>query len=797
MFAVNGGAGRSARTFRLEGEHALTAIGLACASAVSVQTSLETRLSVKCDPPGHHTHHLAMMASASSPRACDRLHGGSIDYVACAAMARVLPRILWTRRDRDSDNERLLKHGACDDLRHHRELRLARVCHNDTHGAVFLAFAQQTSEDQQRSATTEEPERVILLRVGGPHPQTTRFRRLRMVLDVAGRGQTAWVASFRLCDAGAYMASIRMVVRNNVTLLNNVTQMWSWNNEACAMHHLLNESVLVDAHTFHDRAFASTHCADGLWHWHTGPEPLPLSSSYRSEEIAAELAAHPDGGAFLPLCDEVLRRCRRDGCDKKNGSATTCFGRLASLVEHADALSSNASSQAAAALDEEMEARLSLGTIVLNGQDKIKSTYHSRMVHTNVGAHPWKDTLHRRFRRLVYQPERPHSGRGRGGGDISSIRSSSSSSSSSSIHSSSSSSSSSSSQPKRRIERGSRHGTASAARPSHNTTTEHDEPRDFGYVGWRKLLRPGTCACFLGDSIMRNLVNRLHERHDPSCHAMLAQRDEKATCHHPSVRLNFMRWGRELVYRPPSQRTLLPRKDNSTGAGVEGRANQADASPPPCEACAAVLLNIGRWPLGGNYGVTYRSPYPLPWTFDHYAGMVVQVIRWLASFGVAEAVPVAFLSTVPMPLHGGGGQVECRADVRAYMQSRLKLPAHKRPPQWESAADGAQLPHRVAAYNAMARAAAMHLNVTYLDVEPMVLDLLELSFECAHRVSNPGQVLRHAFFSAQTHSLTPRSSRSRVRCGVVCGCAHSGAHYYDPVALAIVQQVERWLVKVL
>jgi hypothetical protein len=270
---------------------------------------------------------------------------------------------------------------------------------------------------------------------------------------------------------------------------------------------------------------------------------------------------------------------------------------------------------------------------------------------------------------------------------------------------------------------------------------------------------------------MRNLVNRLHERHDPSCHAMLAQRDEKATCHHPSVRLNFVRWGRELVYRPPSQRTLLPRKDNSTGAGVEGRANQADASPPPCEACAAVLLNIGRWPLGGNYGVTYRSPYPLPWTFDHYAGMVVQVIRWLASFGVAEAVPVAFLSTVPMPLHGGGGQVECRADVRAYMQSRLKLPAHKRPPQWESAADGAQLPHAVAAYNAMARAAAMHLNVTYLDVEPMVLDLLELSFECAHRAFQPWTSPAPCFLFCSNSLADPQIKsppRPTRRCLWVC-----------------------------
>ena len=73
-----------------------------------------------------------------------------------------------------------------------RWVRRVQACHNATHGVVL---AEPTNVTVELS---------LLLRVGGPHPQTAMFAR-QSVSD------GTWAAPFRLCLPGNYTAHIRLV----------------------------------------------------------------------------------------------------------------------------------------------------------------------------------------------------------------------------------------------------------------------------------------------------------------------------------------------------------------------------------------------------------------------------------------------------------------------------------------------------------------------------------------------------------------------------------------------------------
>ena len=221
--------------------------------------------------------------------------------------------------------------------------------------------------------------------------------------------------------------------------------------------------------------------------------------------------------------------------------------------------------------------------------------------------------------------------------------------------------------------------------------------------------------------------------------------NSKGSCegHGESLQLRFIRFGLEPMFAQaaPSYQSVMGGGSGVADASL-ARGKPALNRTVRCRRCAALLLNMGRWPLGGNPGTTSgKSPFRLPWSFQQYATQVVKLIRWLHAYKRAEGAPVAFLSSAPMPLHGGGAQVECRADLRA------------RGKDASISAGGTELPHAIGAYNDIARAAAEHLNVSFVDIATRTLDLLELSFD--------------------------------------------GAHYYDPVALAIAEKVEQWAVSVL
>ena len=65
----------------------------------------------------------------------------------------------------------------------HTGLLSARLCRNLTHGQLVVDYSNAT-------------ERVVLLRVGGPHPQTVIFER--------GAAASQWIAPFRTCTPGTY-----------------------------------------------------------------------------------------------------------------------------------------------------------------------------------------------------------------------------------------------------------------------------------------------------------------------------------------------------------------------------------------------------------------------------------------------------------------------------------------------------------------------------------------------------------------------------------------------------------------
>ena len=304
---------------------------------------------------------------------------------------------------------------------------------------------------------------------------------------------------------------------------------------------------------------------------------------------------------------------------------------------------------------------------------------------------------------------------------------------------------------------------------SANARSSSDEGRGWRRRGgtkprWHEMVPARACVCLLGDSMMRNLANRLLERLDPTCHAMVYQVRGKASCIADKLWTGFVRFGVEAIFshhRPSSQQMLktglhvfetrapgarISASDNHTFSNGQGKSNdtermQESRQEPTCHSCSAILLNMGRWPLGGNRGTTHgRSPHLLPWTLEQYAAQVVKLLRWLRAVGAHEGIPVAFLSTAPMPLHGGGAQLECRAAIKATGKGSLI---------GALGAGGTELPHAIGAYNAIAQVAAAHLNVTYIDVASRTLDLLDVTFD--------------------------------------------GAHFYDPLALAAAQEVERWL----
>eukprot|EP00966_Prymnesium_polylepis_P098460 2279854-Prymnesium_polylepis.1 len=145
-----------------------------------------------------------------------------------------------------------------------------RVCHNGTHGVVLVA-----------PLDTDE-EVGMMLRIGGPHPQSALFRRAAS----SPSSRRAWSAAFRTCRPGSYSANVMLIIAQdpfvNFTDSRSVlirdtrsfgfaqrcALSWNYTNVDDALGRLLRSPhVFVVAQPATASAEATSSCDRCLWSW--------------------------------------------------------------------------------------------------------------------------------------------------------------------------------------------------------------------------------------------------------------------------------------------------------------------------------------------------------------------------------------------------------------------------------------------------------------------------------------------------------------------------------------------------
>ena len=133
------------------------------------------------------------------------------------------------------------------------------LCRHGAHSALLAASLGDATDVE------------ILLRVGGPHPQTIMFERTA--------NARVWAAPFSLCMAGQYSLSTTLVLRGpwergTVPFTAGTFPA----RQSCAVHHLPSEQPLLMAewsfeHTGASHSTPPPRCAQCLWSWdaHTPP----------------------------------------------------------------------------------------------------------------------------------------------------------------------------------------------------------------------------------------------------------------------------------------------------------------------------------------------------------------------------------------------------------------------------------------------------------------------------------------------------------------------------------------------
>ena len=133
------------------------------------------------------------------------------------------------------------------------------LCRHGTHSALLAASLADASDVE------------MLLRVGGPHPQTIMFERTA--------NARVWAAPFSLCMAGQYSLSTTLVLRGpwergTVPFTAGTFPA----RQSCAVHHLPSEQPLLMGewsfeHTGASHSTPPPRCAQCLWSWDTHTPP--------------------------------------------------------------------------------------------------------------------------------------------------------------------------------------------------------------------------------------------------------------------------------------------------------------------------------------------------------------------------------------------------------------------------------------------------------------------------------------------------------------------------------------------
>ena len=186
----------------------------------------------------------------------------------------------------------------------------------------------------------DERDRSLLLRVGGPHPQTALFERL------GGGRAPLWRARFRLCLDGVYTVQVLLVMVS------------PRQRQSCAVHHK-NESLLLRRHAWrHEAGRAPEQCSAGLWSWRApryhrdvaqADPALAMADEARTSLERITFAPHPhintlhvrfgalqyNHGAPLVLWPDLARRARLPLCLVGDSQMRNLANRIIALLDPA------------------------------------------------------------------------------------------------------------------------------------------------------------------------------------------------------------------------------------------------------------------------------------------------------------------------------------------------------------------------------------------------------------------------------------------------------------------------------
>ena len=338
------------------------------------------------------------------------------------------------------------------------------------------------------------------------------------------------------------------------------------------------------------------------------------------------------------------------------------------------------------------EARASLSNITLTGFEFRGRGFHGPRMYFDP-AHRWKDALEPTFAQLRYAPAAAQE------------------------------------EPVKRCHRAAPKETGSGSGWKKRPQAKASQGTGAALADLPAAVGGRGCLCILGDSASRAVANRLVQAHDVQCNSYIYRGSHWYPCPSEHVAWTEVRFGLEYFF------DLSELNASSLRAFMNGM----NGEPARCSACAAVLLNFGRWPLAAHGATAHGAHHtpPVPWSLYTYAKQVDRTLRWLSDFGRRNDVPVGWLSTQPYPLHRSDRQVACDDGVNGRTGQMVYQP-----------------PHRVAPLNDVARALAEAHCVDYVDSWRIALDLLELSFDGAHHDDPVGGAVAELVAAWAVRSLT-------------------------------------------
>jgi len=243
--------------------------------------------------------------------------------------------------------------------------------------------------------------------------------------------------------------------------------------------------------------------------------------------------------------------------------------------------------------------------------------------------------------------------------------------------------------------------------------------QDASLAWWQRNSSSATGfpLCLLGDSHLRNLANSLVGLRDRSCDAEDRQQN-KTLC--KSAKLGKKRLIHFMLTRTSSPDTgKTGRIQFHVGGTLRGN------YPRELEQCGSIVMSYGQW------GLSYQQMKVGPTTLVMFETEVRRAVRWLRRFCTRLHLPCAWMAISPSPLVMKKGRRKTQG--ASLMSTQIQCPPH----EW-------RLPHLIHRLNVVAVAAAKARALDFIDIWPIALPLLDLSFDGNHYQAPMGPALANA-----------------------------------------------------